>query len=109
MNGRFNAGSERQGYNLHQNAPNGRSQQMGRAMKTKFLTTLLGLAIVAIPAVASQPEVKLADLKPAVRPTMSDLDLAVLFVDPREAQDFSIVLPTGFTVLEAIDQDPFRS
>jgi hypothetical protein len=109
MNGRFNAGSEWLGYNLHQNAPNGRSQQMGRTMKTKFLTTLLGLAIVAIPAVASQPEVKLADLKPTVQLTMSDLDLAMLLTDPRQEQDLSIVLPTGFTMLEAIDQDPFRS
>lgn len=84
-------------------------QQTGPMMKTKILTTLLGLAIVAVPAVASQPEVKLADLKPAVQLTMSDLDLAILLVDPREAQELSVVLPTGFTMLEAIDQDPFRS
>jgi hypothetical protein len=82
---------------------------MGRAMKTKFLTTLLGLAIAAIPAVASQPEVKLADLKPAVEHTMSDLDLALLLSDPREIDEFSLVLPSGFTLLDAIDEDPFRS
>lgn len=80
-------------------------------MKTKFLTTLLGLAIVVIPAVApaSQPEVQLADLRPEMQSTMSDLDLALLLTDPREAPEFSLVLPTGFTTLEVIDQDPFRS
>ena len=83
---------------------------MGCMMKTKFLTTLLGLAIVAVPAVApaSQPEVRLSDLKPAVELTMSQLDLALLLADPYEAQDLSIVLPTGFTLLD-VDQDPFRS
>lgn len=82
---------------------------MGRKMKTKFLTTLLGLAIIAIPAVASQPGVKVSDLKPAVNSTMSALDLALLLTDPREAQEFSLVLPTGFTILETIDRDPFQS
>jgi len=82
---------------------------MGRKMRTKFLTTLLGLAIVAIPAVASQPGVKASDLEPAVTSTMSALDLALLLTDPRAAQEFSVVLPTGFTMLETIDQDPFQS
>jgi hypothetical protein len=83
---------------------------MGRKMKTQFLTTLLGLAIVAVPAVApaSQPEVKLKDLKPSVQLTLSDLDLALLLTDPREAQELSVVLPSGFTTLEVIDADPFR-
>ena len=78
-------------------------------MKTKFLTTMLGLAIVAIPAVApaSQPEVRLSDLKPEAEATLSAPELALLLTDPREAQEFSLVLPTGFTMLEAIDQDPF--
>lgn len=80
---------------------------MGRIMKTRVLTTLLGLAIVAIPAVApaSQPEVRLTDLKPEL--SMSAFDLALLLTDPRETAKLSIVLPSGFTVLEVINQDPF--
>lgn len=82
---------------------------MGRIMKTKSLTTLLGLAIVAIPAMApaSQPEARPADPKPEL--TISAVDLVPLLADPRAAAELSIVLPSGFTVLEAIDQDPFRS
>jgi hypothetical protein len=78
-------------------------------MKTKFLTTLLGLAIIAVPATApaSQPDVKLADLKPSAEATLSGLDLALLLTDPHDAQDFSLLLPVGFTTLEFINQDPF--
>lgn len=81
---------------------------MGRRMNTKFLTTVLGLAIVAIPAVApaSQPEVRLSDLRPAVEATLCDADFALLLTDPRQAQELSLVLPTGFTVLD-LEADPF--
>ena len=81
---------------------------MGRRMKTRFLTTLLGLAIVAAPAIApaSQPAVRLADLELHGQQTMSALDLAMLLADPREAVDLSVVLPSGFTMLD-IDRDPF--
>ena len=81
---------------------------MGRQMKTRYLTTLLGLAIVAIPAVApaSQPEVRLADLKPAVAATLSDAGFAVLLTDPAAPQELSIVLPAGFTTLD-VEADPF--
>ena len=81
---------------------------MGREMNTKFLTTVLGLAIVAIPAIASQPEVRLADLKPAVETTLSDADFALLLADPSEAQELSLVLPAGFTVLD-VEADPFSA
>lgn len=83
---------------------------MGCMMKTRYLTTLLGLAIVAAPAAvpANQPEVRLSGLKPAVQLTMSQLDLALLLSDPYEAQELSVVLPTGFTVLD-VDADPFRT
>lgn len=108
MNGRFNAGSDSRRYNLCQNAPTGRNTEMGRKMNTRFLTTVLGLAIVAIPAVApaNQPDVRLADLKPALEATLSRGDLALLLTDPREAKDFSLVLPAGFTTLD-VDADPF--
>lgn len=77
-------------------------QLMGRQMNTKALTTLLGLAIVAIPAVApaSQPAVRLADLDPRAEAVVSAADLALLFADPAAAQELSVVLPDGFTVLD---------
>ena len=81
---------------------------MGRQMKTRFLTTVLGLAIVAIPAVApaNQPDVRLADLKPAAEARLSQGDLALLLTDPSQAQELSLVLPAGFTTLD-VDADPF--
>ena len=80
-------------------------------MYAKFLTTLLGLAIVAVPAAtpASQPEVKLVDLKPAVQLTVSGPDFALLLRDPSAAQDLSLVLPNSFTTLEEINQGALGS
>lgn len=81
---------------------------MGRIMKTKILTTLLGLAIVAIPAMApaGQPETRLSALRPDLA---VPVDLAPLLADPRAAAELSVVLPNGFTVLEVIARDPFQS
>lgn len=79
-------------------------------MKDKILTTLLGLAIVVVPAVApaSQPAVKLAGVRADMDLTLSAADLGLLLADPSETAELSIVLPSGFTTLEAIDGDPFQ-
>ena len=80
-------------------------------MKAKaVLTTLLGLAVLALPAAApaSQPAaVRLNELAPAVTATPAPEHLATLLADPHRATDLAVVLPTGFTTLDWIDQDPF--
>lgn len=77
-------------------------------MKTQLLTTLVGLAIFTVPAAvpASQPEVRLADLEPEFRLTTAEIDLSVLYADPAQTAELSIVLPTGFTMLD-VSADPF--
>lgn len=81
---------------------------MGRIMKITIVTTLLGLAMVAIPALApaGQPEARLGALEPE---RATPVELAPLLADPREAAELSVMLPSGFTIFEAIAQDPFRS
>lgn len=81
---------------------------MGRHMNTRFLTTVLGLAIVAIPAVApaSQPSLRLSERQPAVAAALPGADFALLLTDPAAAQELSLVLPAGFTTLD-VDADPF--
>ena len=81
---------------------------MGRHMNTRFLTIVLGLGLLAIPAVApaSQPEVRLADLGPAAGAVLSQADFALMLTDPAAAQELSVVLPSGFSVLDP-DADPF--
>lgn len=79
-------------------------------MKAKVLTTILGLAVLAIPAAvpASQPaSVRLGELGPAIAVAHAPADLATLLSDPRTGGDMAVVLPEGFTTLEWINQDPF--
>jgi hypothetical protein len=79
-------------------------------MKTKVLTTLLGLAVLAIPAAvpASQPaDVRVGDLAPALQVAPAPANLAMLLADPNAVDDLAIVLPAGYTTFEWIDQDPF--
>lgn len=81
-------------------------------MQTKLvLTTLVGLALLAVPAAvpASQPsDVRLVNLTPAVTVAApANAYLADLLVDPRTNGEMSIELVTGYTTLEWIDQDPF--
>jgi hypothetical protein len=83
---------------------------MGQDMNTKLLTTLLALTLLAMPAAvpASQPaQVSMADLDAPVQLTSYHRELEVLLVDPARGAELRIVLPSGFTTLEAIDQDPF--
>lgn len=76
---------------------------MGLVMKARFLVSLVGVAMLAVPAAvpASQPEVRFTDLEPQVQPTASQIDLALLLGDPRQPAELSVVLPTGFTTLDA--------
>ena len=80
-------------------------------MKTKtVLTTLLGIAVLAVPAAvpASQPaNVRLNDMAAPVTVAPATTQFATLIGNPREAADFAIVLPAGYTTLEWINQDPF--
>lgn len=61
---------------------------------------LLGIAALAIPAAvpASQP---------AVGPLPGAKIVATLLADPQAPAAFAIALPTHYTTLEWIDQDPF--
>lgn len=85
---------------------------MGQEMQTRLFTTVLALAVFAIPAVApaSQPaNVKLVDLTPAVEVTPVANQFAMLLADPAstELAALEIDLPQKFTTFEWINQDPF--
>lgn len=83
---------------------------MGHKMKAKVLTTILGLAILAVPAAvpASQPaDVRLDQLKPQIAVAPAPAGFATLIADPRAMDELAIVLPAGYTTLEWINQDPF--
>jgi hypothetical protein len=76
-------------------------------MKSKLLTTVLGLAVFAIPAAvpASQPaDVKVVGLA-AAAPAPGHF--ATLLQAPETAGPLTIELVTGYTTLEWINQDPF--
>lgn len=80
---------------------------MGRKMKTKFLTTALGLAIFLIPlnAQSSQPDVTLEQLKPqhdliTVQPGFG------FFLDPEAQTELRIKMPTSIADFD-INADPF--
>ncbi len=80
-------------------------------MKTKIvLTTLLGIAVFAVPATvpASQPSnVRLDDMAPVITLAPTTTQFATLISDPSDAVvDLAIVLPVGYTTLEWINQDP---
>jgi hypothetical protein len=79
-------------------------------MKTKILTTLLGLAILAVPAAvpASQPaDVRLDQLAPATAVSRG-MDLPTLLADPYAyAGELKINFPAGHTTLDWINADPF--
>lgn len=82
----------------------------GMNMKAKVLTTIVGLAILAIPAAvpASQPaNVRVSELDPAPMVAPAPAGLMTLLANPHAADDFAIVLPASHTTLEWIDQDPF--
>jgi hypothetical protein len=71
-------------------------------MRTRTLTILLGIAVFAIPAVASQPaNVRLVDLTPSPVAAPVTSDLQALLANPYQMGELSIVLPTGFTTLAA--------
>lgn len=73
------------------------------------LTTLLGLAALAIPAAvpASQPaDVRLMELAPMVATPVPG-HFATLLADPHQPVELAIVLPADYTALDWIDQDPF--
>lgn len=76
---------------------------MGFVMKTRYILSALGIAMLAIPAAApaSQPDVRFADLQQGELPTPAPLDLGMLLMDPHQTGEFSIVLPRGFTTLGA--------
>ncbi|HHY49224.1 MAG TPA: hypothetical protein GYA10_05700 [Alphaproteobacteria bacterium] len=77
-------------------------------MNARLLIMLLGIAAFAIPAAvpASQPAVGTA---PATTQAAmaAPPDLATLLADPRAPAPLAIALPTHYTTLEWIDQDPF--
>jgi hypothetical protein len=80
---------------------------MGRKMKTKFLTTALGLVIFLIPlnAQSSQPDVKLNDLKPQLELTTAQPGFG-FFLDPDTQTELQIQMPTSIADFD-IDADPF--
>jgi hypothetical protein len=76
---------------------------MGFVMKSRYLLSLIAAAALALPAAvpASQPEVTLAELQPVAHVTSAPFELALLLVDPYQQGDFEIVLPQGYTTLDA--------
>ena len=80
-------------------------------MKLKVvLTTLLGVAVFAVPAAvpASQPaNVRLNEMAAPVAVTPAPTEFAMLLADPRQDTALSIELPAGYTTLEWINQSPF--
>jgi hypothetical protein len=78
-------------------------------MQTKAVfTTLLAVAVLVAPAAvpASQPDnVRLDAMAAPV--TVAPAEFAALLADPQDGTDFAIMLPTGYTTLEWINQDPF--
>lgn len=71
-------------------------------MRTKVLIMLLGLAAVAIPAVApaGQGPVRFADRQVPAVPQVTDAAWRLLLADPAATQPFSLALPRRFTTLE---------
>ena len=80
-------------------------------MNARILTTLLGIAVFAIPAAvpASQPaDIRLNSLSPQVAVVPAPAQFALLLADPhRPTQELAIVLPAGHDTFDWIDQDPF--
>ena len=73
------------------------------------LFAALGVAALALPAAvpASQPrDVRVTDALP-VTATPAPGHFATLLTDPHQPVDLAIVMPSGFTTLDWIDQDPF--
>lgn len=78
-------------------------------MKSRYLLSLIAAAVLALPvaAPASQPEVTLAELQPAVHVAASPFELTLLLADPYREGDFGIVLPQGHTTLDlALPAEP---
>jgi hypothetical protein len=93
------------------NAPR-RTLSNGLNMQTKTFTTVLALAVFALPAAvpASQPaDVKMTDLTPAITVTPQAARFAMLLADPSSAAlaELTIELPQKFTTFEWINQHPF--
>ncbi len=79
-------------------------------MNAKILTTLLGIAVLAVPAAvpASQPaDIRIDRPAPEVAVAPATTHFAALLASPHEAVELAIVLPEGHDVFEWIDQDPF--
>lgn len=77
-------------------------------MKTRYLTALVGIAVLALPAAvpARQPaDVRLGQVVAAV--AVPAEGFAMLLADPSRTDLLSIQLPGGYTTFEWIDQDPF--
>lgn len=80
-------------------------------MKSKFLTALLGIAVLAVPAAvpASQHAVvRAGDLvSTVVALAPENVRFATLITDPHQNGELSIELAAGHTTLGWIDTDPF--
>lgn len=79
-------------------------------MNARILTTLLAVAVLAVPAAvpASQPANIRLDTAPLqITATPATTNLATLLANPHIPVDLAIVLPTGHDTLHWIDQDPF--
>ena len=80
-------------------------------MKAKYLTALLALSVLAVPAAvpASQP----ADIRvTALRQTTATVvapkaDLALLMRDTQDVEGIDFVLPTGVIAHDWVSADPF--
>lgn len=72
-------------------------------MKSRYLLSLIAAAALAMPAAvpASQPEVTFSELQPVVQVTPASSELTLLLLDPYQHAEFEIVLPDGYTTLDA--------
>lgn len=79
------------------------AERWGFIMKSRYLLSLIAVAALAIPAAvpASQPEVTLSELQPVVQVTPGSHELTLLLLDPYRHAEFEIVLPEGYTTLDA--------
>ena len=78
-------------------------------MKASYLTTLLGIAIIAVPAAvpASQPASRSIETAPAATTAVPVVPSMPIYLDPHQPVELEIVYPVGFTTLEEINRDPF--
>lgn len=75
------------------------------AFRRVVLVATAAVLLTGLGAIANQPEVKLADLRPAVMVDTSNA-LTLLMVDPWAEADMRIEPVKGFATLD-VDSDPF--